>query len=98
MIAPRRLGSQSRQTSSNSEGNNRESSLDDSGVVDDHEDADVTSEDVATHVPNLIRVSGDPCPNRFKRSAFVYPESGSDASHGNAKSKRNKSNKVQWCW
>lgn len=53
---PNRLGPQSRQTSSNSEGNNRESSLDDSGVVDDHDDADVTSEDVATtHVPNLIR-------------------------------------------
>ncbi|GJQ76730.1 hypothetical protein Trydic_g15575 [Trypoxylus dichotomus] len=55
-LAPNRLGPQSRQTSSNSEGNNRESSLDDSGVVDDHEDGDITSEDVATsHVPQVIR-------------------------------------------
>ncbi|KAK9729113.1 Ion transport protein [Popillia japonica] len=54
--APNRLGPQSRQTSSNSEGNNRESSLDDSGVVDDHEDGDITSEDVTTsHVPQIIR-------------------------------------------
>lgn len=38
----------SRQGSSNtSDGNNRESSLDDSGVVDDHEDPDFNSEDVA---------------------------------------------------
>ncbi|XP_065216673.1 sodium channel protein 60E isoform X2 [Planococcus citri] len=37
----------SRQGSNNtSDGNNRESSLDDSGVVDDHEECDVTSEDV----------------------------------------------------
>uniref|UniRef100_A0A8D9EUG6 Sodium channel protein 60E n=2 Tax=Cacopsylla melanoneura TaxID=428564 RepID=A0A8D9EUG6_9HEMI len=37
----------SRQASSNaSEGNNRESSLDDSGVVDDHEDTDLVGEDV----------------------------------------------------
>ncbi|XP_018908856.2 sodium channel protein 60E isoform X1 [Bemisia tabaci] len=41
------LGVGSRQASSNnSDGNNRESSLDDSGVVDDHEEADLTSEDV----------------------------------------------------
>lgn len=33
-------------SSNNSDGNNRESSLDDSGVVDDHEDADGVSEDV----------------------------------------------------
>ncbi|KAG8310964.1 Sodium channel protein 60E [Homalodisca vitripennis] len=33
-------------SSNNSDGNNRESSLDDSGVVDDHEEADGTSEDV----------------------------------------------------
>ncbi|XP_022913809.1 sodium channel protein 60E isoform X3 [Onthophagus taurus] len=49
-LAPNRLGPSSRQTSSNSEGNNRESSLDDSGVVDDHEDGDVTSEDVNTTI------------------------------------------------
>lgn len=56
--APHRLGPQSRQTSSNtSEGNNRESSLDDSGVVDDHEEGDATSEDVASHVPSVVRVN-----------------------------------------
>lgn len=39
-------------SSNNSDGNNRESSLDDSGVVDDHEEADGTSEDVANlHFP-----------------------------------------------
>ncbi|XP_031348271.1 sodium channel protein 60E-like isoform X2 [Photinus pyralis] len=53
--APLRPGLHSRQTSSNSEGNNRESSFDDSGVVDDHEEADATSEDAATHTPNVIR-------------------------------------------
>lgn len=52
------MGPQSRQTSSNSEGNNKESSLDDSGVVDDHEDGDVTSEDAASHVTQVVRVSG----------------------------------------
>jgi len=47
----------SRHTSSNnSDGNNRESSLDDSGVVDDHEEGDVTSEDVA-QIPNVVQVS-----------------------------------------
>ncbi|XP_063905113.1 sodium channel protein 60E isoform X3 [Zophobas morio] len=53
MLAPARPGLSSRQASSNSgEGNNRESSLDDSGVVDDHEtEGDATSEDVASHVP-----------------------------------------------
>lgn len=40
-----RLAPHSRQTSS--EGGNRESSLDDSGVVDDHEEGDATSEDAA---------------------------------------------------
>ena len=54
-------------SSNNSEGNNRESSLDDSGVVDDHEDGDLTSEDVAPSVvhvcaqvrspPRLVRLS-----------------------------------------
>ncbi|KAJ8963353.1 hypothetical protein NQ318_018825 [Aromia moschata] len=54
---PNRLGFQSRQASSNSgEGNNRESSLDDSGVVDDHEpEGDATSEDVASQVPPAIK-------------------------------------------
>lgn len=48
----------SRQASSNnSEGNNRESSLDDSGVVDDHEEGNDTSEDVAPHIPSVVRVS-----------------------------------------
>ncbi|XP_031358940.1 sodium channel protein 60E-like [Photinus pyralis] len=55
LAAPLRPGLHSRQTSSNSEGNNRESSFDDSGVVDDHEEADATSEDAATHTPNVIR-------------------------------------------
>ena len=37
----------SRQGSNNtSDGNNRESSLDDSGVVDDHEECDITMEDI----------------------------------------------------
>jgi hypothetical protein len=42
-------------SSNNSDGNNRESSLDDSGVVDDHEEGDVTSEDVA-QIPNVVQV------------------------------------------
>ncbi|RZF45624.1 hypothetical protein LSTR_LSTR010575, partial [Laodelphax striatellus] len=47
----------SRQASSNnSDGNNRESSLDDSGVVDDHEEGDGTSEDVANIHPLLQRL------------------------------------------
>lgn len=55
-LAPNRLGPHSRQTSSNtSEGNNRESSLDDSGVVDDHEEGDATSEDVS-HGAAVVRV------------------------------------------
>lgn len=56
---PNRLGLQSRQASSNSgEGNNRESSLDDSGVVDDHEpEGDATSEEVASQQPLALRVS-----------------------------------------
>jgi hypothetical protein len=45
-----------RTSSNNSDGNNRESSLDDSGVVDDHEEGDVTSEDVA-QIPNVVQVS-----------------------------------------
>lgn len=55
---PNRLGLQSRQGSSNSgEGNNRESSLDDSGVVDDHEpEGDATSEEVASQLPISLRV------------------------------------------
>jgi len=44
--------------SNNSDGNNRESSLDDSGVVDDHEEGDVTSEDIA-QIPNVVQVSSD---------------------------------------
>ncbi|KAJ8970053.1 hypothetical protein NQ317_012028 [Molorchus minor] len=54
---PNRLGFQSRQASSNSaEGNNRESSLDDSGVVDDHEpEGDATSEEVVSHLLPAIR-------------------------------------------
>ncbi|XP_068893811.1 sodium channel protein 60E-like isoform X4 [Tenebrio molitor] len=53
VAAPARPGLSSRQASSNSgEGNNRESSLDDSGVVDDHEtEGDATSEDVTSHGP-----------------------------------------------
>jgi hypothetical protein len=43
-------------SSNNSDGNNRESSLDDSGVVDDHEEGDVTSEDFA-QIPNVVQVS-----------------------------------------
>ncbi|KAF5282508.1 hypothetical protein FQA39_LY04915 [Lamprigera yunnana] len=54
LAAPLRLGLHSRQTSSNSEGN-RESSFDDSGVVDDHEEGDATSEDAAIHPLNVIR-------------------------------------------
>lgn len=57
LAAPTRLGLHSRQTSSNSEGNNRESSLDDSGVVDDHEEADATSEDAASHTPHIVKVN-----------------------------------------
>lgn len=55
---PNRLGLQSRQASSNSaEGNNRESSLDDSGVVDDHEpEGDATSEEVASQLTPALRV------------------------------------------
>lgn len=49
-----RLALHSRQTSSNSE--NRESSLDDSGVVDDHDEADATSEDAASHTPSRVKV------------------------------------------
>ncbi|KAJ8882640.1 hypothetical protein PR048_014452 [Dryococelus australis] len=45
----------SRQPSSNNS-ENRESSLDDSGVVDDHEEGDVTSEEV-THIPNVVQVT-----------------------------------------
>lgn len=50
----------SRQGSSNSSyGNNRESSLDDSGVVDDHEEADGTSEDVSNlplqHILQVVK-------------------------------------------
>jgi hypothetical protein len=43
-------------SSNNSDSNNRDSSLDDSGVVDDHEEGDVTSEDVA-QIPNVVHVS-----------------------------------------
>ncbi|KAG5893248.1 hypothetical protein JTB14_013408 [Gonioctena quinquepunctata] len=60
---PNRLGFQSRQASSNSgEGNNRESSLDDSGVVDDHEpEGDATSEEVASHLtPSSRRIEVTP--------------------------------------
>lgn len=46
----------SRQGSNNtSDGNNRESSLDDSGVVDDHEDADATFEDVMNAQINVSK-------------------------------------------
>lgn len=50
-------------SSNNSEGNNRESSLDDSGVVDDHEDhedGDLTSEDVA---PSVVHVCAPVSPS-----------------------------------
>ncbi|XP_057655694.1 sodium channel protein 60E isoform X2 [Diorhabda carinulata] len=60
---PNRLGLQSRQASSNSgEGNNRESSLDDSGVVDDHEpEGDATSEEVTSHLtPSSRRIEVTP--------------------------------------
>lgn len=52
------LGPHSRQASSNnSDGNNRESSLDDSGVVDDHCEEDATSEDLApAHVHSVVQV------------------------------------------
>ena len=40
---------------SSNNSDNRESSLDDSGVVDDHEEGDVTSEDVV-HIPNVVQV------------------------------------------
>ncbi|XP_063241050.1 sodium channel protein 60E-like [Bacillus rossius redtenbacheri] len=43
----------SRQPSSNNS-ENRESSLDDSGVVDDHEEGDLTSEEVA-HIPSAVQ-------------------------------------------
>lgn len=53
---PNKLGPNSRQTSSSS--NNRESSLDDSGVVDDHEtEGYATSEDATSHTPAQKRVS-----------------------------------------
>lgn len=48
---------QSRQASSNSGEGGKQSSLDDSGVVDDHEEGDATSEDVASHVNTSLRVS-----------------------------------------
>lgn len=73
-LAPNRLGPHSRQTSSNtSEGNNRESSLDDSGVVDDHEEGDATSEDVS-HGPTVVRVKANEkasC-NGFDKTLFIY--------------------------
>lgn len=48
----------SRQGSNNtSDGNNRESSLDDSGVVDDHEEGDPTSEDVINAQIQVIQQS-----------------------------------------
>ncbi|CAH0550607.1 unnamed protein product [Brassicogethes aeneus] len=62
-LAPNRVGFHSRQASSNSgEGNNRESSLDDSGVVDDHEpEGDATSEDAGAHVlPTVRRIEVTP--------------------------------------
>ncbi|XP_030766868.1 sodium channel protein 60E [Sitophilus oryzae] len=45
---PTRSGLQSRQASNNS-GEGKQSSLDDSGVVDDHEEADATSEEANVH-------------------------------------------------
>lgn len=46
----------SRQGSNNtSDGNNRESSLDDSGVVDDHEEADATFEHVINAQINVSK-------------------------------------------
>ncbi|XP_050308218.1 sodium channel protein 60E [Anthonomus grandis grandis] len=47
-------GMQSRQASSNS-GEGKQSSLDDSGVVDDHEEGDATSEDVGSHLQTSLR-------------------------------------------
>ncbi|XP_066157194.1 sodium channel protein 60E isoform X3 [Euwallacea fornicatus] len=52
-LGPTRSGLQSRQTSSNS-GEGKQSSLDDSGVVDDHEEGDATSEDVS-HLHSSLR-------------------------------------------
>ncbi|KAK9873793.1 hypothetical protein WA026_002151 [Henosepilachna vigintioctopunctata] len=53
-LAPNKLGLNSRQTSSSS--NNRESSFDDSGVVDDHEtEGYATSEEATSHTPAQIR-------------------------------------------
>lgn len=42
-------------SSNNSDSNNLESSLEDSGVVDDQEGGDVTSEDVI-HIPHIVQV------------------------------------------
>ncbi|KAL1502277.1 hypothetical protein ABEB36_007443 [Hypothenemus hampei] len=53
-IGPKKSGMQSRQASSNS-GEGKQSSLDDSGVVDDHEEGDATSEDVASHTHSSLR-------------------------------------------
>lgn len=47
------LGAAGRQLSDHS--NNRESSLDDSGVVDDHDDGEHTSDDQAPHAPHPRR-------------------------------------------
>ncbi|KAF7278505.1 hypothetical protein GWI33_008210 [Rhynchophorus ferrugineus] len=51
-LGPSRAGLQSRQASNNS-GEGKQSSLDDSGVVDDHEEADATSEEA--HVQSSLR-------------------------------------------
>lgn len=48
------LGAGSRQASGSD--NNRESSLDDSGVVDDHEEPDQPSEDQAQQAHSLVQV------------------------------------------
>lgn len=70
MYIGRRGQLNSRQASSNtSEGNNRESSLDDSGVVDDHEEADGTSEDVGPLPQPLIQVCKSKCSKLF---AYVH--------------------------
>ncbi|KAH1006851.1 hypothetical protein HUJ05_007545 [Dendroctonus ponderosae] len=53
-LGPTKSGMQSRQASSNSEGG-KQSSLDDSGVGDDHEEGDATSEDVASHTHSSLR-------------------------------------------
>lgn len=61
-----------RNPSNNGDSNNRESSLDDSGVVDDHEEGDVTSEDVA-QIPNVVQVSSACCKHTVCLTIYYHP-------------------------